>query len=554
MTARTLRPLSDVYPEPGPRDCGWSRRGDDIPLAHDGFGAIHHVVVCDADGSPRWDQPLRAEPRGSVAVPVLPDGRLMLVRVFRPVLPAPGAATPWEGAAWDAMGAPSIEFPRGFGQPGETSEAIARREVREETGHRALRTDLLGEVFANTTFDSSPIAVVRVEVHDGGDELDGEVDDVLLATAEEVSQWIGEGAIRCGITLAAWSLYTQGSRVPPVVASLLEDLKATISTPAARRAAHRLEGGALEVFHAAAGAPTVLHLIQAAERALVRVRETSAEYTEALEHGAGVPAARASLLAAIGALAEVLAREEFAAHAFRPTFALLADTAHTVLQAQDVNVGSSAEELLLQMCLRALSEVLGEAEVALDSVSMSIVLARAGDDSEGRIAEALWERNGMLERHATAIRHEANAVVPGSKRIVDRHAAMMIHPAQRKRIDALAALLQVKPPCIVFLASPSQIARRGHLSTWERHTTWAREVRLRHDGLELQVQSAYEQFGSQSWAIGTALDALELRMGPAAPVARMIRPALRIAFAIGALDGTANVVRELAALLVPPRA
>lgn len=59
-------------------------------------------------------------PGGAMAVPVTEEGRFVLVRQYRfPV------------GDW------LLEFPAGTMEPGETPEATIRREIEEETGHRA---------------------------------------------------------------------------------------------------------------------------------------------------------------------------------------------------------------------------------------------------------------------------------------------------------------------------------------------------------------------------------------------------------------------------------
>ncbi len=68
----------------------------------------------------------------SLAVPVLDDGRIVLVRQYRPT---------WRRASW--------ECPAGHAEPGETPEEAARRELVEETGYRAGRLVRLAELRAS---------------------------------------------------------------------------------------------------------------------------------------------------------------------------------------------------------------------------------------------------------------------------------------------------------------------------------------------------------------------------------------------------------------------
>jgi ADP-ribose pyrophosphatase len=66
-------------------------------------------------------------------VPVTADGKLLLVRQFRP------AVEDW-----------SLEFPAGHVDPGEEPQQAARRELIEETGHDAGELVPLGHVWPDT--------------------------------------------------------------------------------------------------------------------------------------------------------------------------------------------------------------------------------------------------------------------------------------------------------------------------------------------------------------------------------------------------------------------
>ncbi len=71
-------------------------------------------------------------PAGAVVVPLLPDGRVVLLREFRPIVNA---------ALW--------AVPAGTITPGESPEACAHRELAEEAGYEAARLEPLGEVLVD---------------------------------------------------------------------------------------------------------------------------------------------------------------------------------------------------------------------------------------------------------------------------------------------------------------------------------------------------------------------------------------------------------------------
>jgi ADP-ribose pyrophosphatase len=67
-------------------------------------------------------------PGGALAVPVTPDGKLVLLRQYR-----------------FALQGRILEFPAGTVEPHEDPEATIKREIEEETGYRAKQWQKLGE-------------------------------------------------------------------------------------------------------------------------------------------------------------------------------------------------------------------------------------------------------------------------------------------------------------------------------------------------------------------------------------------------------------------------
>jgi ADP-ribose pyrophosphatase len=74
-------------------------------------------------------------PGGAAVLPVLADGRVVLINQFRP-----------------AAGGMVLEIPAGRLEPGEAPDACVHRELQEEVGYRAGRLEKLGEMLTAVGF------------------------------------------------------------------------------------------------------------------------------------------------------------------------------------------------------------------------------------------------------------------------------------------------------------------------------------------------------------------------------------------------------------------
>jgi len=133
-------------------------------------------------------------PTGAVIVPRMPDGRLLLLKIYR--------------YAVDEL---SIEFPRGGGHMGERVLDVARRELRTETGLNPVNWRELGYFRPDTAIVMTEVGVLLAEL---GATAEGEcrpqeeegISDILFIGQEEVRRWACEGRIRDGFTLGALGL------------------------------------------------------------------------------------------------------------------------------------------------------------------------------------------------------------------------------------------------------------------------------------------------------------------------------------------------------------
>ena len=104
----------------------------------------------------------------------------------------------------------TTEFPAGLVEPGEDPANAARRELMEETGHRAGRMTLLGRVSPNPAFMNNWCSTYLAEdlVPAGGPTLDEleELSTVSLSV-REVEEGIGQGELVNSMVLVALLWY-----------------------------------------------------------------------------------------------------------------------------------------------------------------------------------------------------------------------------------------------------------------------------------------------------------------------------------------------------------
>ena len=135
----------------------------------------------------------RENPPGAVIVPQLPDGRFLLLRIFR--------------YAFDTV---SLELPRGTGETDESAEDAGKRELLEETGLAASSVTHLGLLRPDTSIVETEVhvllaAIASIETLSLDREEEG-VASYALLTAQLFRECIISGEIRDGFTLGAYGL------------------------------------------------------------------------------------------------------------------------------------------------------------------------------------------------------------------------------------------------------------------------------------------------------------------------------------------------------------
>lgn len=131
-------------------------------------------------------------PGGAAVLPVLSDGRLLLIRQFRPSV--------------ESM---VYEIPAGRLEEGEELSSCAGRELEEETGYRAGRIVPLGGLYSAVGFCNEYIALfLATDLEHLGRQLEpDEIIELFPVTLEQALQKIDAGEIVDGKTQLALFSY-----------------------------------------------------------------------------------------------------------------------------------------------------------------------------------------------------------------------------------------------------------------------------------------------------------------------------------------------------------
>lgn len=136
-------------------------------------------------------------PGAACAVPVTPEGRLVLIRQFRP-----------------AIGEWIWETPAGTIEPGETPEECMAREVVEEIGWEAARLEPLGSVVTSPGFSNQRMHLFTAHLsqHVGPRHEDSEMITIHELDWTQVQRMIDAHEIADGKSLIALYRYRQRYR------------------------------------------------------------------------------------------------------------------------------------------------------------------------------------------------------------------------------------------------------------------------------------------------------------------------------------------------------
>jgi ADP-ribose pyrophosphatase len=146
----------------------------------------------DPDSGRRHKREVCVHPGAVVVLPILPDGRLLLIRNYR-----------------YAVGETLLELPAGTLDRGEEPINCAGRELIEETGYTAGRLKSLGSFFASPGILSERLyAFAAYDLQPGAPQPEeGEQIEVFPVEWDDAIDMIRSGAIRDGKTIATVLMY-----------------------------------------------------------------------------------------------------------------------------------------------------------------------------------------------------------------------------------------------------------------------------------------------------------------------------------------------------------
>lgn len=151
----------------------------------------HHLAA----GDERREAIVFDAPHWINVIPLLDDGRVVLIRQWR-----------------FGIRAPTLEIPGGLVDPGEAPETAARRELEEETGYRAGAIERLGTTHPNPAIQNNEISTwLATGLEPPSEERDvfgveGEEIRVETAPLDEIPHLIRSGEITHSLVVVAFHL------------------------------------------------------------------------------------------------------------------------------------------------------------------------------------------------------------------------------------------------------------------------------------------------------------------------------------------------------------
>lgn len=99
-------------------------------------------------------------------------------------------------------------FPRGYGEKGITAEENVKKELKEELDADVTYMEYIGKVIADSGLCGNEVSVFLCQVDGYAEKYEYEgIESVITLEEEKLEQWIKDGVITDGFSLAAYGLY-----------------------------------------------------------------------------------------------------------------------------------------------------------------------------------------------------------------------------------------------------------------------------------------------------------------------------------------------------------
>jgi ADP-ribose pyrophosphatase len=172
-----------------------------LPLEWADIGVIlddpYNIIIRDLVQFPDGDMRgygrsiATASLEGGKATVVFPEynGKILLLHLYR------HATRQWH-----------YEIPRGYGEPNISIEENARNEIEEETGSGIEELVSLGDVHSNDGYESVAVSLFYAKLKSvGSGNTDEGIESFVWLTVKELEEWIADGEITDGFTIAAYT-------------------------------------------------------------------------------------------------------------------------------------------------------------------------------------------------------------------------------------------------------------------------------------------------------------------------------------------------------------
>ncbi|MDV6032088.1 MAG: NUDIX hydrolase [Phycisphaera sp. RhM] len=155
---------------------------------------VHRMTLTGDDGRLYQREVIR-HPGAVVLLPILDDGRVVLIENTRPT-----------------VGETLLELPAGTRESGEQAVVTASRELIEETGYRAGKLELIHAFYSAPGICDELMHLYRATELVAGDPDREATESIVnrIATRDEIKAWIASGKIRDAKTLVGLYAWLSG--------------------------------------------------------------------------------------------------------------------------------------------------------------------------------------------------------------------------------------------------------------------------------------------------------------------------------------------------------